>query len=58
MSGAEILAALEGLSMALGALQRLAQQARERGEWTSEDEAAFDAKLEKITAQPWWNPEK
>ena len=53
----EILAALTAASVLLEFVNKQAQLAKERGEWTPAEEAEFDAAMEEITAAPWWKPD-
>lgn len=56
MSASVAIAIIDGLSSLLQLVTAQAVAARERGEWTPEESAAFDAKLENLTNQPHWKP--
>ncbi len=38
-------------------IQRTKKTLEQSTEWTTEDQAEFDKKLESVTKQPWWIPE-
>lgn len=52
MTGLEIIAILDGINATLTVVNKLIAAGRERGEWTPDEEAAFDAKLSSLPA--WW----
>lgn len=54
MTGAEIVAALDGIAALMKMVEGLIASGRERGEFTPEESAAFDAKLEALKSKPWW----
>lgn len=54
MNAAEAIAALDGLNELLKLITGWARQARERGEWTPEQQAAFEQRLTDVTNQPHW----
>jgi hypothetical protein len=54
MTGAEILAILTGIQATMALIQAEVARAKERGEWTPEQEAAFDSKLKEMESQPYW----
>lgn len=54
-------AILQGVGKLIEAGQRMRQAARNRGEWTEEEERAFDEQLERLKgplAPAHWVPEK
>jgi len=57
MGALEVVAAIEAASTILGFIDRAIAAGRERGEWTPEEEAAFDAKLSALKELPYWKPE-
>ena len=54
MTGPEILAAMEAASLLIDVIDKAAQRAKERGEFTPEQESAFDAKRAEIMSRPHW----
>lgn len=54
MTAAVAIAIIDGLNSLLQLVTNQVSAARERGEWTQEEEAAFDAKVEAITSQEHW----
>lgn len=54
MSPVEILAILTGVNYTLEMVNRLAAGARERGEWTPEQEREFDEKMATLKAKDYW----
>lgn len=49
-----VLLALSGLSQALQAIGKIAEQAKRTREWTPEEEAAVDAQWEALKASEAW----
>jgi hypothetical protein len=52
MNAAGVIAALDAVSTLLEFINEQARKARERGEWTPEEEAEYDAKATKVYASP------
>lgn len=57
MKAAAAIAILDAINSLISLVVTHATAARERGEWTSEEAAEFDARLEVITSQEHWKIE-
>ena len=54
MTVVEIVAALDGLAALMKLVENAIAAGKERGEWTAEESAAFDASLAELKNKPWW----
>jgi hypothetical protein len=50
-------ALIQAVVLAFEALQDIRKSLLEKGEWTPEQESAFNAKSEKVLSQPHWKVE-
>lgn len=58
MTGLEIIGIMDAAAKLLDLINTAAEKARERGEWTPEEEAAFESKKAGIMAKAYWQPKK
>lgn len=54
MTAAEVLALIDLASRAMALANSAIVRARERGEWTPEQEAEFQARRDQVTSRPHW----